>query len=183
MKRYRWSIILSVSNLLLAALLFVLGQREFKSLARSPGAFYEGSVGYTPTAQKLSYCLNAPSLVISAPIRHWLMGHVVVGGFWVTYGDIEYFITVFLFWWWFGLKIRDNQRPELRTAIKAVERVTALLLSLTLLYASITGLFGRSMVPRSILISMALWGLGLLYYVSIRPDGKRKSIGDPVQIC
>lgn len=183
MKRYRWSIILSVSNLLLATLLFLLGQQEFKSLARSPGAFYEGSVGYTPTAQKVSYCFNVPALVISAPIRHWLMGHIMMGGFWVTYGDIEYLVTVFLFWWWLGLTIRNNHRPEPRTAIKAVERVIALLLSLTLLYASITGLFGRSMVPHSILVSMALWGLGLLCYASIRRDGKRKSSGEPVQIC
>ncbi len=111
------------------------------------------------------------------------MGHIMIGQFWVTYGDIEYFITVILFWWWFGSKIRNDHRPEFRTAIKAVEHVIAPLLSLALLYASITGLFGRSMVPRSILISMALWGLGLLYYASIRPDRKRKSVGDPVQIC
>jgi hypothetical protein len=100
------------------------------------------------------------------------MGHIVVGGFWVTYGDMEYGITVFLFWWWVGSKIdafAGGRHSKLRKAIKLAERIVALLLSSVLLYGSITGLSGKSMVARSVLVSMTLWGLGLLYYFAIRP--------------
>jgi hypothetical protein len=168
-KHYRWSIIFSVSNLLLAMFLFSLGQREFKSLTRSPGAFYEGSGGYIPTAEEISYCLNMPSLAATAPLRNWLMGHIVVRGCWVTYGDVEYGIAVFVFWWWVGSKLdrlqvaRVSPHPGFRFG-KLVGRIFGFVLSLVLLYGGVTGLLGKSIAGKPVLISMILWGVGLLYY-------------------
>ena len=166
MKRYRFRIVLSVLNLLLAALLFGIGRREFTSLASLPGAFYEGSVGYTPSAQKVSYCINAPALVVSAPIRHWVRGRVTIANMPIAYGDIEYGIAIFLFWWWLGSKIdiyAGDPGTKLRKPIKLAECIVILLLSFVLLYGGITGLSGKSMVGHSVLISMTFWGAGLLY--------------------
>ncbi len=184
MKRYRWSIILAISNCLLAACLFILGQREFRSLARVPGAFYEGSAGYVPTAQKVSYCLNAPSLVASAPLRNWLMGHTTVNGLRVNYGDFEYGAAVFLFWWWVGTRIeafranRGLQRKPNSRFVASIGYVLGLLLSLVLLYGGVTGLLGKNTVGSPVLISMILWGLGLLYYLAARL--REPSAGCPI---
>jgi hypothetical protein len=174
MKHYRWRIILSVSNLLLAGLLFSLGQHEFKSLARSPGAFYEGAVGYVPTAQQVSYCWNTPSLVLTAPLRNRLTGHVVLFGSWVTYGDIEYGIAVFLFWWLVGLEldwVRANRVSQWSRLIKMVGYVLGVGFSLLLLYAGASGLAGTFSGPHAIVVSMLLWGLILLYYFGRKLKG------------
>jgi hypothetical protein len=144
-KRYRWSIMLSVSNFLFAALLFDLGLHEFKSLTRSPGMFYEGTVGYIPVAQQISYCWNIPSLVITAPLRTRLTGSIYLYDSWITYGDIEYGIAVFLFWWFVGLKldsVRGSRLSRWPSHIRLLGYALGFMFSLLLVYAGISGFAG-----------------------------------------
>ena len=103
----------------------------------------------------------------------------MVGGSWVTYGDIEYGVAVFLFWWWVGSRLdmlRADQRsrqPRSKLIVLA-ERLFGLLVSLVLLYGGVTGLLGKITMGSPLLIAMILWGLGILYYVAeqLHRDGR-----------
>ncbi len=169
MNSHRWRLVLSASNLFLAMFLLYLGQREHVSLVRSPGAFYEGLPEYIPIAQKLSYCLNIPSMAATAPLRHSLDGRFVIEPYHVTYGQIIYYVAVFLFWWWVGSKL-DHARLGTDPLWLRSRRVIILvdvigsLFALLLIYSGITGLLGTFSGGKGIVISMVLWGVVLLYY-------------------
>jgi hypothetical protein len=99
------------------------------------------------------------------------MGHIVVSSCGVTYGDIEYGITVFLFWWWVGTKLDAVGRVQQNSGssfAKIVGQVFGLAVSLLLLYGGITGLMGKGVAGKPILVSMIVWGLVLMYYFATR---------------
>jgi hypothetical protein len=161
----KWRLFLSVSNLVVAAVLFEVGLVQERTMHKNhPDYFHEGFYSYTPPALIVSYSLNAPSLVLSQGAHNFLTRRFNWSERWFPYGKIEYYIAVFAFWWFVGW--RADTKGSLRNAPFRL-RVVAYLLGAAL---AIPLVYGGAVLPReeygtrAIPISMALWGIALLFY-------------------
>jgi hypothetical protein len=171
--RFKWRIILSLSNLLAALVQSAAGLKE-------PEAFLQANpphdqiLPYIPTVQLISYCINAPALVLTnvmgrSPIWRDFWGGRYLGGYWFREISISFYLALFLLWWWIGWRIDVRQEPEdCQRAAAVIGNSIGALFSLLCLYAAAHLLMrlpnfeyaGGAVLPFSVLI----WGIGLLYY-------------------
>jgi hypothetical protein len=174
MKRFKWRILLSLSNVLLAIGLSVLGVREYETFSGSrEGAFYHGHHVYLPAAQLISYCMNAPAFLLENLLgRFQLWSSVWGNGWWFYYVSHDFYFLVFLFWWCIGWHF-DIKRSL--TSQKTVIKISGYILAASFLgFLLFTGarIFWTTQFPnewyvggRTIAFSMLLWGVGLLAYL------------------
>ena len=166
MKDFKWRVVLPLFNLLLTVFLLYLGRLEFLSLLRAEGTHYGGSAGYIPEAEKLSYMLNMPAVVATAPLRHSFFGQFTIGVYY-TSSHIIYCVGVFLLWWLIGWRIdfaRFGNSPSWLQSSQVVVSIDILggLFSLAMIYAAIDGFFGNFGGGKGLLTFMLLWGVLLL---------------------
>jgi hypothetical protein len=160
MKTLKWRLLLSVSSLVVAAILFQVGLVQERTMHKNhPDYFYE-FYPYTPPALTISYSLNAPSLLLTNFIGHQFSWSER----WFPFGKIEYYIIVFAFWWCVGWGI--DAEGSLRDAPPLLRVAGCLLGSGFAMLLAYVGFmmprddYGTRVIP----ISMVLWGLGLLAY-------------------
>jgi hypothetical protein len=176
MKSYNWRILLSLVNLVAAIGLSALGPRQYEAFQQAHPHAHVAS--YIPTAQLISYCMNAPSFVLSnllGNIRAWrIFWHGTwLGGYWFQGVSVTFYFFVFLFWWSVGWRVDSEPRPKGRTALAvALGWLVGAISSFVLCYGSV-GLL-REEIPAlgaypdsPILISILLWGLALFCYFSV----------------
>jgi hypothetical protein len=171
MKRWKWRFVLSIVNLIVALGMSALGAREWAAdLIVHPQYFYHGNLYYSPIAQWLSYCLNAPSFYVvnlfgSFAMRYHLLPPGWFGIYCFYFVRYEYFLALFLFWWWVGwsvdMGLASHERGTSWTAL--VEALCGIVLSIALLSQGISDL-RNSAVIYAIAVSRVVWGLCLLCY-------------------
>ncbi len=184
MKTWKWRVVLAVANLVLAVGMSALGAREWAVDHRlHPEYFYHGNLYYVPTAQWLSYCLNVPSFAVvnltgNFAMRHHLLPSGWFGTYCFYFVHYEYYLALFLFWWWVGWKIDMNlaSRERRKLWIVVVEALFGIVVSMALLFQGVAGL--RSwVVIHAIAYSMVTWGAVLLLYFVVClwriPSGRR----------
>jgi hypothetical protein len=165
MSNVKWRLVLSFSGIVVALALFQLALQEEQSMHRlHPGMFYNRSQSYIPTALAVSYCLNAPSLILSRLVNNFLTRQFGWDERWFHYDMIEYYVFLFSFWWCVGWRLDNKSKPQNRTSPLALVAS-----SLGLVFAAFLaccGIFlpGREEGTRAIPASMLLWGLGLILY-------------------
>ncbi|HWO39264.1 MAG TPA: hypothetical protein VNO32_61615 [Candidatus Acidoferrum sp.] len=168
MKTLKWRFLLSVAGLALAAILFHVALVQERTMHKNhPDYFHEGYYVYTPPALTISYSLNAPSLVLSQFINNLLTRHFNWTESWFRFGEIEYYVIVFAFWWCVGWRI--DARGSRRNGSLLLRIVCALVgtaFSILLVYGGIV-MPKQEYGTRAIPISMLLWGLALLSYFGI----------------
>jgi hypothetical protein len=189
MTTFKWRISLSLLNLAAAIGFSVLGMSEYNAFRESHfGVFHEGSATYIPTAQLVSYFINAPSFVFSNLLgnaRMWrsLWGDKWLGGYVFHNVNVSFYVTLLMFWWWIGW-IVDFRGRHNRSTLASLGWVITGLLSLALAFGGIdilrTSEFPSGNVPggRAIPISMLVWGFGLSAYCAAliaRSRSRRKS--------
>jgi len=148
-----------------------LGVREWAADRRlHPEYFYHGNLYYSPTAQWLSYCLNAPSFTVVNLAGNFAMRYHLLPSSWFDtycfyFVHYEYYFTLSLFWWWVGWKIdmgpASCERHASWTAV--VETLLGIVLAITLLSQGLSGLRTWA-VTHAIAASMVVWGVGLLLF-------------------
>jgi len=168
MERWKWRLVLSIGNLILALGMSALGAREWAAdLIAHPQYFYHGNLYYSPTAQWLSYCLNAPSFYVvnlfgSFAMRHHLLPPGWFGAYCFYFVHYEYYLALFLLWWWIGWEI-DMSLDSLRrhTPFTVPGAVFGIVLSIGLLFQGIASLRSPEVI-HAIAASMVVWGIGLM---------------------
>lgn len=170
MEKWKWRLVLSIANLSLALGMSALGAQEWAAdLIVHPQYFYHGNLYYSPTAQWLSYCLNAPSLYVTNLFGTFAMRyHLLPPSWFETYCfyfvHYEYYLALFLFWWWIGREFDLPLDPRRRNpSFTVAEAVLGILLSIGLLFQGLAG-YRRGDVIHAIAASMVGWGAGLMYY-------------------
>jgi hypothetical protein len=187
--RFRWRIALSLANVFIAVALFHIGLNEAR-LASYPHA--NPAPEYVPTAQRISYCMNLPPFVARNLIGNCLVrrsrGASGLWDRWVSSSRYQegtnYYILVFLFWWFIGWRIDSRDTPHnSKRPIEVIGYSLGLVGSLGLLYVA-GDLFAHAwsecwylvgfMIPTSALI----WGLGLFTFIAkeLLPTGSRQKI-------
>jgi hypothetical protein len=176
MKNYKGRIVLSLVNLVAAIGLSALGPREYAAF-RAGHMHSDAIVPYIPTAQLISYCVNAPSFVLSnllGNVRAWRMfwKERWLGGYWFQNVSVTFYVFLFVFWWLVGWRPDVQSRPRERKGLAGVLGwLVGALAALALLYVSV-GLL-RTDIPAEVTggaiipIAMLLWGLGLFCYFSV----------------
>jgi hypothetical protein len=165
MKTAKWRLLLSTSSLALAAILFEVGLvQEGKMHGNHPDYFHEGYYVYTPPTLIASYTLNAPSLVFSQLVHNFLTRRVGWTESWFPYGEVEYYIIVFAFWWLVGWRIDARGSPRnLSSFLRVLVCLVGAAFAMLLLYGGVVSRreeYGTRLSP----VSMALWGLALFAY-------------------
>jgi hypothetical protein len=171
MKTWKWRIVLAVANLFLAVGMSAVGARQWATDRNlHPEYFYHGNLYYIPTAQWLSYCLNVPSFAAVNLAGNFTMSyHLLPSGWFGTYCfyfvHYEYYLALFLFWWWVGWKIDMKLTPhEYRTLwIVVVEALLGTVVSIALLFQGVVALRSWATI-HAIAYSMVVWGAVLLLY-------------------
>lgn len=162
MKTLKWRLLLSVASLVVAASLFEVGLEQERTMHKThPDYFHEGYYGYTPPALVISYCLNAPALVLSQFLHNFLTRQFNWVERWFPYGKIEYYIAVFAFWWFVGWRIDGKGIRYRLSLLWFVACLFGAAFAILLVYGGIVSRraeYGTSAVP----ISIGLWGLVLL---------------------
>jgi len=177
MKRYKWRIVLPLVNLVVAIGLSSLGPSEYEAF-RQAHPHSDATVPYIPTTQIVSYCVNAPSFVLSnllGNVRAWRMfwQERWLGGYWFQHVSVTFYLFVLLFWWWVGWRVDAPPNPKgLRALAAGAGWLIAAIGALVLGYV-ISGLL-RERLPAlyaypdsAIVISMLLWGIVLFCYFSV----------------
>lgn len=176
MKSYKWRIVLSLVNLVAAIGLSALGPREYEAFRRAH-AHSDAIAPYIPTAQLISYCVNAPSFVLSnllGNVRAWRMfwKERWLGAYWFQNVSVTYYVFLLLFWWLVGWRLDVQSRPKERKGLAAVLGwLVSALAAVALLYVSV-GLL-RTDIPAQVAggavipIAMLIWGLALFCYFSV----------------
>jgi hypothetical protein len=140
--RFRWRVALSIANVFIAVSLFHIGLNESRRYS-FPHANLTPE--YVPIAQRISYCMNLPPFVARN-----LTGNLLVRRYrvatglwdrWVTssrYGEgANYYILVFLFWWWIGWRIDSRDKPHhIKRLIEVIGYSLGVMGSLVLLYVA-----------------------------------------------
>jgi hypothetical protein len=167
-KPFRWRIVLSTVNLAAAIMLSALGAREY-NVFRHLHRFHEGNVLYIPPAQLASYCVNVPAFVFSNLVGNSRVWKFLWGGVTLSRADSAlFYVSLTIFWWWIGWRIDIRSRRGSVKALAAPFWVTAVLLSLLLIYAGlqIFLIYRVDSVSggRAVAIAMLVWGVALLYY-------------------
>lgn len=177
--KYKWRLILSLSNISAALALFAVGAREAEA-ARYPHMQMIST--YIPTAQVIAYCISLPAFAFRNAITNWLIykssAATAIWGKWSSHyrfqEGLDYYSLLFLFWWWLGWHLDLGDRNPARGQAIA-DNIFGLLLSLLVLYAAADLLLTQSpslrlqfkgglMMP----ISALIWGLTLLWYFGRR---------------
>ena len=169
MKTYKWRIVLSIGNVLLAVGMSAVGVHQYTVDHRlHPEAFYHGNLYYVPAAQWWNYCLNAPSQAVVG-LAHYYVLPSGWSGFWVFYFvPYEYYVAVFLLWWWIGWRIDTRASfSRIKVAWGIVELLACLALSAPLIFYGNDGLQRGYAIP-GVARSEIAWGLGLLAYSLFR---------------
>jgi len=101
MKHYKWRIVLPLVNLVAAIGLSALGPSEYEAF-RQAHPHSDATVPYIPTAQLISYCVNAPPFVLSnllGNVRAWRMfwQERWLGGYWFQHVSVTFCRFVILF--------------------------------------------------------------------------------------
>jgi hypothetical protein len=172
---FKWRIALSLSNVLIAIVLFRLGVNEARRYS-----FPHANLApeYVPTAQRISYSMNLPPFVARNLTGNLLVRRyrVATGVWdrWVTssryHEGANYYVLVFLFWWWIGGQIdrRGNPRHVARP-IDILGYSLGMLSSLALFYIAATAfadgwttlrLAAGFLIP----ISAVIWGTAVLWF-------------------
>lgn len=177
--RYKWRLILSLTNLAIAMGLFAVGLREAEAV-RYPHMQMTSS--YIPPAQVAAYCINFPAFAFRNAITNWVVYRSSAAtAAWSKWSSsyrfqegFDFYSILALFWWWIGwhcdLKSRNPARGQ-----AAADNCFGFLLSLLLLYGAAQLLLtqlpsgrlrfeGGLIMPTSALV----WGLGLLWYFGKR---------------
>jgi hypothetical protein len=159
---------LSFGNLTLAIALFSFGLSEYQAARKAnPNASLIEGV-YIPTGHVVSYCLNAPSFVISNAIRNALMGHALPGTS-IHYGYIEYYVTIFIFWWCLGWQLDLRSGRDTRPQIPSlVVNLLGVLLALAFLGIGLSATWYKILPVQAISISLFIWGCALIWYFGRR---------------
>ncbi len=173
MSKWKWRIALSVGSLALAVGMSAVGAKQANDDRRlHPGYFYHGNLAYSPTAQWLSYRVNAPAFAITNLLRNFALAHGLVPTRWLDahcfyFVPGEYYFLLFLLWLWIGWKFDMRLSGKSQSVISAtVESLIGGIVALVLLYEAGAGL-QNSFAIRGVAISMGIWGaLLLLYFVS-----------------
>ncbi len=172
--RWKWTLILSFGNLLLAVGMSTVGLREYERFhVTHPGAFYHGNIYYEPAPQLLSYCLNAPPFAVSNVFLNFVMIHHILPQSWLDvhcfyFVRYEFYVGLFLFWWWVGWQVdmklasRNSGR-----AWRIVESSLGIVLALLLLADGSIGAWNDHAI-QAIAWAMVAWGAILLYYFLLR---------------
>jgi hypothetical protein len=126
--------------------------------------FYHGGHSYVPASLAVSYSLNAPSLVVSGLVHGFLVRQFDYTERWFHYGQIEYYIFLFIFWWSIGWKMDRKPKLEPPRSLTAVAAYSLGLLFAVVLICCGTILPGNAYGTRAVPMSMLLWGLALLLY-------------------
>jgi len=173
--RFKWRIALSLANVLIAVVLFRLGANEARRYS-----FPHANLApqYVPTAQRISYSMNLPPFVARNLTGNLLVRRyrVATGVWdrWVTssryHEGANYYVLVFLFWWWIGGQIdrRGNPRQVARP-IDILGYSLGVLGSLALFYIAGTAFVDgwatlRLAAGFLIPISAVIWGIALLWF-------------------
>jgi hypothetical protein len=177
MKNYKWRMALSLLNLAASIALSALGLREYSAF-RIALKHSDAIVPYVPTAQLISYCLNAPSFVLSNLLGNtWLWrslwGERWLGGYWFQRVSVTFYVFLFLFWWFVGSRLDVKPREKERKSLAAVVGwLTGAFGALALLYVGIdllrTDLPAGRVQGASIPFAMLLWGFALFFYFSAK---------------
>lgn len=171
LSRFRWRIALSIANVLIAAALFHIGLNEARRYS-----FPHANLApeYVPAAQRISYCMNLPPFVARNLTGNLLARRYrVATGLWdrwVTSSRYQeganYYILVFVFWWWIGWRIDSRNRPhDVKRPIEVIGYSLGVTGSLVLLYVA-GDLFSHAWNERWYLmgfmmpISALIWAFG-----------------------
>ena len=173
MRTFKWRIILSLASLFVAVGLSALGLQEYEAFRQSqPGAVYHGHHAYLPTAQLISYSMNAPVFLLTnllGTVPAWRL--LWRGKSYFYYVSAEFYVLLSLFWWWIGWRLDVKSKPDRERSLTAVVGyLSGALIALALLCSGIY-LFTRFEFPsewvpggRAIPLSLLLWGTALLCY-------------------
>jgi hypothetical protein len=167
MKQFRWRIVLSIVNLLMAIGLSGLALNEYRAFCREH-PHSDTIVPYMPISQQIVYCLNAPSYVVTnivgnATAWKWQTEYVL------NNVRVSFLVALCLFWWWVGWHL-DEYQAKSRGALSVLGWLFVMLLALALAFAGIDILhsfqFPSGTVPggRAIPIAMVAWGCALVGY-------------------
>lgn len=183
MAKFKWRVILSMSNLFAAVCQSALGQHQYDVFRRAH-LHTDAVVPYIPTAQLISYCINAPSFVfanllgnLSAWETFW--GGRGLGGYWFHVVSPTFYLVLFCFWWWVGWRFDVKPEPDRRKSFVAVlGYLSGAILSLVLVYLGLQVLMPGSVsdhVPGGLPVplSMVFWGVALFCYFGATLLGSR----------
>lgn len=160
---------MSMSNFVAALAQSAIGQKVSEAFLKANPP-HDQILQYVPRVQLISYCLNAPALVLTNLIdrvpawrdfwqQQWL------GAYWFNDITASFYLALFLLWWWIGWQIDVRRKPRDRPRMAVI---LGLPLSLVCLYASgyllarLPTLYyaGGPTLP----ISALIWGIVLLFY-------------------
>jgi len=167
--RFKWRITLSLANVVMAAVLFRLGLDEVK---RNSDSHANPAPEYVPTAQRISYCMNLPPFVARNITVNYLLPKYRSR---LRYHEgADYYILVFLFWWWMGAQIDRRGNPCVPAKpLNVIGCALGLIASLALLFLAGTRfaegwstlrLAAGFLMPTSAVI----WGTGFLWFCGKR---------------
>jgi hypothetical protein len=184
-----------VANVLVAYALFNAGWNEAR---RHLYPHSNISPGYVPKPEVVSYCMNLPPFVARNLVGNLIVRRsAVTSAIWDRWFHSDYFreganyyVLVFLFWWWIGWRIDIRGRPPRRSrAIDTSSYLLGLFLALALLYVGIDTFrdlpslrfAGGPAMP----VCALIWGVGLLYYFGIHlvPQETRAEHGSRPSAC
>jgi hypothetical protein len=172
--RFKWRILLPLSNLLAALGQSALGLKKSEAFLKANPP-HDQVLPYVPMIQVISYCINAPALVLSnlidrIPVWRAFWNERWLGSY--LFRDISgsFYVALALLWCWVGWRLDTRDRlSEHRRMVGILGHSLGILLSSGLIYIGVyllrtsahTLLFaGGSAIPTSVLI----WGMALLFY-------------------
>jgi hypothetical protein len=174
MRRWKWRIVLAAVNLLLAIGMSAVGMREYAADHQlHPGYFYHGNRYYVPTAQWISYCLNAPAHLVANMFDDFAMRYHLMPsrwfGVWCFYFvHYEFYAAVFLFWWWMGWKVDAKMVSQNCSASWGIaESLVGLCVAVLLLFYGSVYVW-RTDTIRSVAGATVVWGGVLMWYFLLR---------------
>jgi hypothetical protein len=166
--KYKWRLILPLSNLAIAIAQSVLGLHAARVILRQ-ATRYDNVFLFIPTPQVISYCINAPAFILSNLIGNTTAWRSVWGerllGAHVFYGvAVSFYVMLSLFWWcvgwWFDTRSGvKNERRLLRVSVNGLGAALSLgLLCIGLKLALSDSQTLQSAGGPAIPISTCVWG-------------------------
>lgn len=173
LKQYKWRLILSLSNLVIAVAQSALALHSAKVVLKQ-ATRYDNVFIFIPTPQVISDCINAPSFILSNLIGNtaaWknLWGDRWLGAHVFYQVPVFFYVVLSLFWWWLGWRLDTrlaikNQRQALQVGVNALGTLLSLGLlciglKLALMDSQSLQLAGGLAIP----VSTCLWACLLLW--------------------